>query len=128
MASDDPNETLGQRIQRLRKAKGLTQEQLAEQAGVPVFSLRNWIYDARVPRVAAMLSLADALGVPLEDLVEVAPSLQRDQQEAESAALRRLKRAWAEAGDEDRRRFLECAGQRAKKPAKHEASRKRRQM
>ncbi|MGH7170243.1 MAG: helix-turn-helix domain-containing protein [Gemmataceae bacterium] len=59
-------ETFGARLQRLRGAAGLTQMLLAERAGVPLTTLRNWEHDRREPLVSAMFKLADALGVSSE--------------------------------------------------------------
>jgi transcriptional regulator with XRE-family HTH domain len=62
------SETLGQRLQRLRLAAGLTQEELAEKAGVPVWSLRNWEHDHRLPGLVPVYKLTQALGVRMEEL------------------------------------------------------------
>jgi transcriptional regulator with XRE-family HTH domain len=61
-------ETLGERLQRLRLAAGLTQEQLARRCGVPVSSLRNWEHDHRLPGLVPVYTLAKALGVMMEQL------------------------------------------------------------
>ncbi len=61
-------ETLGQRIQRLRAASGLTQSQVAQKADVPVSSLRNWEIDRREPGFRAVYRLAKTLGVTMEEL------------------------------------------------------------
>src|SRR5436190_23516501 len=65
-------ETLGQRLQRLRSAAGLTQTQLAAAAGVPLASLQNWEIDRREPSFRAACRLAQALGVTAEYLAETA--------------------------------------------------------
>ena len=65
-------DTLGQRLQRLRRAAGLTQEQLAERAELPVWSLRNWEHDHRLPGLIAVYKLAKTLGVSMEELAECA--------------------------------------------------------
>ena len=62
------SETLGRRLQRLRLAAGLTQEELAGKAGVPVWSLRNWEHDHRLPGLVPVYKLAQALGVQMEEL------------------------------------------------------------
>jgi len=62
------SETLGQRLQRLRLAAELTQEELAAKAGVPVWSLRNWEHDHRLPGLVPVYKLARALGVRMEEL------------------------------------------------------------
>jgi transcriptional regulator with XRE-family HTH domain len=69
-------ETLGQRLQRLRLAAGLTQEGLAQRAGVPVWSLRNWEHDHRLPGLVPVYKLAKALGVPMEQLAVCAVEAQ----------------------------------------------------
>ena len=66
------NETLGQRLQRLRQEAGLTQEQLAAKSGLSVHNVRNWEHDHRMPGVVAVYRLAQALGVAMEVFGEVA--------------------------------------------------------
>jgi transcriptional regulator with XRE-family HTH domain len=56
-------ETFGARLQRLRSAAGLTQAQLAERAGIPLTTLRNWEHDRREPMASALFKLANALNV-----------------------------------------------------------------
>ena len=67
------NETLGQRLQRLRLAAGLTQAALAEAAGVPLSTLRGWEIDRREPGLRAAVRLARALGVGVEELADTVP-------------------------------------------------------
>jgi transcriptional regulator with XRE-family HTH domain len=62
------SETLGRKLQHLRLAAGLTQEELARRAGLPVWSLRNWEHDHRLPGLLPVYKLAKALGVPMEEL------------------------------------------------------------
>jgi transcriptional regulator with XRE-family HTH domain len=66
-------ETLGQRLQRLRLAAGMTQAQLAEAAGVPVATLRGWEIDRREPGLRPAVQLARALGVTAEVLADTVP-------------------------------------------------------
>lgn len=63
------SETFGERLRRLRTAAGLTQEQVAEGAGVPLTSLRNWERDRREPSVTTGAALARALGVSADELL-----------------------------------------------------------
>jgi len=56
-------ETFGERLQSLRARAGLTQMQLADKAGVPLTTLRNWEHDRREPMASALFKLARALGV-----------------------------------------------------------------
>jgi transcriptional regulator with XRE-family HTH domain len=61
-------ETMGQRLQRLRQAAGMSQSQLAARAGVPLPSLRNWEQDKRTPSLDAAAKVAKAIGCTLEEL------------------------------------------------------------
>ena len=67
---EDVEESLGQRLRRLRERLGLGQEELAIKAKAPLVSYRNWEYDHRVPGLAAASLLAKALGVPLQELAD----------------------------------------------------------
>ena len=62
-------ETFGQRLKRLREAKGLSQAKLAVAAGVSAGSLRNAEYDRREPLIGLAAKIAAALGVTLDELV-----------------------------------------------------------
>src|SRR4051812_26311657 len=68
-----PGETLGQRLQRLRALAGLTQQQIADAAGVPLTSLRNWEIARREPGFRVAARLAKALGTTVEELADTAP-------------------------------------------------------
>jgi DNA-binding XRE family transcriptional regulator len=71
-------ETMGQRLQRLRREAGLTQAELARRAGVPLKSVLNWEQDRRQPRLDAVVDLARYLNVSLEELLtNLAPREQR---------------------------------------------------
>jgi transcriptional regulator with XRE-family HTH domain len=60
---------MAKRIKQLRRAAGLSQNQLARKAGVPVTTLRDWEYGRRTMRLQAAIQLADALALSLDDLV-----------------------------------------------------------
>ena len=72
-------ETLGERIARLRRAANMTQEELAAKAGEKLSSLRNWEGDRSMPRLPALLRLAEALGVPVERFAEAADDPQQEE-------------------------------------------------
>jgi transcriptional regulator with XRE-family HTH domain len=59
----------GQTLARLREEAGLTQMQLAQQAGVSVDTLRHWEQGRHLPRVDDAYRLARALGVGVEKLI-----------------------------------------------------------
>ncbi len=65
----ESTEGLGQRLQRIREAAGLTQVGLAEKTGLPVSNIRNWEQDHRTPNIFALFKIAKALGAPMEDFV-----------------------------------------------------------
>lgn len=66
------------RLRRLREAKGLTQVQLAAQAGVSVGALRCWEQGRRVPLLETAAKLAGALGVIFDELVTDTVRVGRD--------------------------------------------------
>jgi transcriptional regulator with XRE-family HTH domain len=64
-------ETLGTRLRRLRDAAGLTQQQLANQAGLSISAVALMeIGHKKDPRLSTLLALSRALGVTLNDLAE----------------------------------------------------------
>jgi transcriptional regulator with XRE-family HTH domain len=64
---------LGKTLQALRKRADLSQSQLAEKAGINLQTLQSWEADRRKPKLDALLALAQALGVSLEQLAGAAP-------------------------------------------------------
>lgn len=63
-------ETLGSRIKRLRKQKGFSQKQLAEECGWSSQSrIGNYESDLREPNLADLTLLAPALGVSVAELI-----------------------------------------------------------
>jgi transcriptional regulator with XRE-family HTH domain len=73
---DTKGESMGQRFQRLREEARMTQAELADRAGIPVGTLRNWEQGIRVPRFDHAIQVAQALGVSLDVLagLEEAPT------------------------------------------------------
>ena len=72
--------TLGEKLQKLRKARSLTQEELAEKVGVSRQSLSKWESDGALPDTANIILLADLFGVTTDYLL-------RDGEEVASADL-----------------------------------------
>ena len=60
---------IGAQLREARKAAGLTQEQLGQRANRDAKSISRWENAHRAPDLNDLLVLADALGVPLADLV-----------------------------------------------------------
>jgi transcriptional regulator with XRE-family HTH domain len=61
--------TIGIQIRVARKTASLTQQQLAERIDRDVKSISRWENGHRPPDLNELLLLADAIGVPLADLV-----------------------------------------------------------
>lgn len=57
-------------LRRLRTEAGLTQQQMADKVGIPYRSWQNWENGSREPRIAALKTIAKALGVSVDELVE----------------------------------------------------------
>ncbi len=60
---------LGSRIQKYRKGRGLSQEQLADLLSVSRQSISKWETDAAVPELEKLLRMSDIFGVSLDALV-----------------------------------------------------------
>lgn len=66
--------TLGEKIQALRTAAELSQENLAEQLGVSRQAVSKWELDKTVPDVKYILALSDLFHVTTDDLLKAIPS------------------------------------------------------
>jgi transcriptional regulator with XRE-family HTH domain len=58
--------TFGQKLQELRENAGLTQQQFACASGVNVWTIRGYEQGRREPNWKMAITLAGALGVPVE--------------------------------------------------------------
>ena len=63
------NETFGQRLSRLRKEKGLTQEDVANKIVISPQAVSKWENDVSSPDILVLSSLADILGVSVDELL-----------------------------------------------------------
>lgn len=63
-------ESFSQRLKKYRKAKNLTQQELAEQIGVSDKTVSRWESEGGYPDVAVLVPLARALGVTVDDLLD----------------------------------------------------------
>lgn len=61
--------TMGQRIAELRKKRGLTQEELAEQLGVSPQAVSKWENDLACPDIMTLPKLADFFNVTIDELL-----------------------------------------------------------
>lgn len=72
--------TIGRRIAQLRKEKGFTQEDLAQQMEVSAQAVSKWENDLTCPDISSLPKLAKILGVTVDELLsgkeEAAPLVQ----------------------------------------------------
>ena len=100
--------TLGQNIQAARKAKGLSQETLAEKIGVSRQALGKWEKDTALPGLDNLQALAAELGTGVDALLGTEPTdsaapavtldAMRDLLVARDAEERRRRRLWGGVG------------------------------
>lgn len=62
---------LGSIVKDLRKKKGMKQSELAEKAGISRVAVGNYERNERTPNVEILLKLANALDVPIMDLMNI---------------------------------------------------------
>lgn len=63
------NETIGNRIAKYRKTKGMTQEDLANLMGVSSQAVSKWENDASCPDISALPQLCKILGITSDELL-----------------------------------------------------------
>ena len=66
-------ETMGKRISDLRKAKGMTQDQLAQIMGVSAQAVSKWENDLSCPDISLLSQLSEALSVTTYQLLGKEP-------------------------------------------------------
>ena len=62
-------ETFGQRLQRLRKNAGLTQEEVATQLNITGQAVSKWENDVSAPDISVLVELSEILSVSLDELL-----------------------------------------------------------
>lgn len=70
---DEINITIGQNIQRIRKAKGLNQKELSEKIGTGISTLSNYETGTRSFPISLLSKLAQELDVPLNFIINGIP-------------------------------------------------------
>jgi transcriptional regulator with XRE-family HTH domain len=93
---------LGPRIRDLRRARGLTQERIAEQTGIKAESISRIETGAAVPDLRTLVALADALGVPAGEVLAL-PATEADDE------LTVLVGMWSDLSPNDKRLLLRLA-------------------
>ena len=87
-------ETLGQRLQRLRKQASLTQEDVANQLNITAQAVSKWENDISAPDISALVPLSHILGVSLNELLGEEPAtkvLPQDQRKNIASMFLRVK-------------------------------------
>ena len=64
------NKSMGEIISTLRKEKGMTQKDIADQLGITDKAVSKWERDIAFPDTAAIPKLAEILGVSVEELMQ----------------------------------------------------------
>ena len=103
------DETFGQRLSRIRKEKGLTQEDIAKRIVISPQAVSKWENDVSSPDILVLSSLADILGVSVDELLgrEGAPT--HEEAKAESAS--RAETVDSEVVDDDEKRTADGDGE-----------------
>ena len=63
------NETFGQRFARLRKEKGLTQDDIAQNVNISAQAVSKWENDISMPDISVLPLLSDILDITLDELL-----------------------------------------------------------
>lgn len=96
--------TLGQRIAELRKARGMTQDELAERMGVSAQAVSKWENDISCPDIMVLPQLADFFGVSVDELLrgDAAPETRLVTEPEERDLNKVLLRVTVDSSDGDR--------------------------
>ena len=97
------NETMGNSIMRLRKEKGFTQEQLANELGISYQAVSKWETGNSCPDIAALPLLSELLGVRIDALFgldEPEPEKQAETERTEKAEAKTPTPAAEQRGEE----------------------------
>ena len=62
-------EKTGERIQRLRKERGLTVRQITDALGLIPQTYYKWVWGKAVPSIDSLIGLADIFGVKVDDII-----------------------------------------------------------
>ena len=93
---------IGKFLQDLRKEKGLTQEQLAEQTGVARRTVSRWETGSNMPDLDIMMELADFYSVDLREILNGERKSERMNEELKEAVLQ-----VADYSNEEKTRLLQ---------------------
>ena len=63
-------ETFGQRLSRIRKEKGFTQNEIADKVGVTSQAVSKWENDLASPDIDILLKLSEIFDISIDELLE----------------------------------------------------------
>lgn len=66
--------TFGEKLQKLRKAQGLSQEELAGRLSVTRQTISKWELDQSTPELALLAQISDIFGITTDYLIKDAPA------------------------------------------------------
>lgn len=69
---------VGKKIEFLLKKKGMTRKELAEKSGITEAAICRYINGSRKPKTVCLNSLAQAFGVPVNQLIDTSEFLSND--------------------------------------------------
>lgn len=92
------NQTLGKRIAALRKDRGMTQLELAEQMCVTDKAVSKWERDLSAPDVGSIPKLAEIFGISVDELMQGKPEPRKTGKAAEGIVDLALKAIGAAMG------------------------------
>ena len=97
------NLMIGNRIKELRKARGMTQEQLAERIGISFQAVSKWENNVALPDITLVPRMAQIFGVSIDDLFAY------DREKIREEIDRYVHRSWSlrETDPKEGRRILE---------------------
>ena len=75
-------QTLGMTISSLRKAKGMTQLELAEKIGVTDKAVSKWERDLSFPDINSIPKLAEIFEISVDDLMQVKPKTKENERKS----------------------------------------------
>ncbi len=101
-----PDMTIGESIKKLRKAHGLTQEELGRIAGASSMAVSQWENDRAVPRMKTIQNMADYFRVPVSELVDGRIPFEQDMAEIFDDGLAEIERRYLFMETEDREKLL----------------------
>ena len=103
--------SFGPRLAAIRKARGLTQVQLAQAAATTQRSVSYYENDAGIPPAAAVIALAKALKVSADELLGLKPPrIERVQDDAETRRLWKKFQMVAALPEKDQRAVIRLIG------------------